>query len=281
MFLFRLVLGCALFAVLVGGANRFQMAVCAAESTPGGGQHEVVDLFPAIDAGQIEVEVIPRDSTRTNLIVSNTTDRPLAIRMPLGAVAAPVLAQFQPFPNQNNNNSPQNQGLPFQNNNNNNPFPFFNQGAAAGAAPAIGPHADVFARAPFDEQGLLNVPAGRTVRVRIPAVCLEHGRPDPGPRHAYELRPLESFSSDPRLKYILGLLATGHFSQRETQIAAWHVSSDMSWDELDTLQIEHFNGRNEQMFTAAELATARQMVETADEMVEQETETTSKEAGEE
>ena len=52
------------------------------------------ELFAAIDSGQIEVKVYPRDSRQVRLVVTNKTTQPLSIAMPEAFAAVPVLAQM-------------------------------------------------------------------------------------------------------------------------------------------------------------------------------------------
>ena len=239
---------------------------------------EQVELFAAMDAGQIEVNIVPRDSTRITMQVENLTEGPLLVRLPAAAVAVPVLAQFfPPLLPPPRPNPPQRGGLGFPNNRRG-PVPIFNANGnrfGNGFQPlpenirflqgdnplGLDQLAAEFRRAPFDENGLLSVPAGRTIRIRLDSVCLEYGKPEPRPRIAYELRPLETFSVDPTLKQVLAMLPYEGVSQREIQIASWHLASDMSWEDLDALRVEHLNGRSERRFETAEIDRAREIVD--------------------
>ena len=44
--------------------------------------HEVVDLFQAMEDGQIDVKLIPKDVRAANVFVTNKSDKPLAVKMP-------------------------------------------------------------------------------------------------------------------------------------------------------------------------------------------------------
>jgi hypothetical protein len=108
------------------------------------------------------------------------------------------------------------------------------------------------------------VPAGKTLTLRVPLVCLEHGLPEPTPRMAYKLSPLAAFSEDPRLAVLLGGLATGHLSQKVAQAAAWHVSSGRTWEQLASEAVKGAGSTPDRaVFSAAELVAARQAVEIA------------------
>jgi len=204
---------------------------------------EPVELFTAIAEKTISVSVIPRDSTTLTLLIQNETKLPLAIRMPAGMAAAPVLAQ-QPFPflnndngnNGNNNGGNQAVGMNAQNNNNNNnnnnnAFP-----------------------------GLFNVPAERTLKIKLPCVCLEHGKPEPNTRVKYELLPLSTFSEDPRLPQALAAIGRD-LDQRTAQLVAWHLVNGKSWSDLAALKIKHLDGFSTPQFTKQELNKAQQWFE--------------------
>ncbi|MDY0170778.1 MAG: hypothetical protein RBS80_29825, partial [Thermoguttaceae bacterium] len=75
----------------------------ALAATPSGGplkpgefnpEHESVDMFQAIESGQIEVKLIPRDATECNVLIENKSDQPLNVKLPSAFVGMPVLAQF-------------------------------------------------------------------------------------------------------------------------------------------------------------------------------------------
>jgi len=108
------------------------------------------------------------------------------------------------------------------------------------------------------------VAAGKTLTIRTPTVCLDHGRREPTTRMPYRLVPLETVSQDPRLAVILGGLASGHLSQPVAQAAAWHVSSGRTWEQLASEVIGRAGGDADlPVFSAAELAAARRAVEVA------------------
>jgi hypothetical protein len=106
------------------------------------------------------------------------------------------------------------------------------------------------------------VAAGATVAVKVPTVCLEYGKREPMARIPYRLVALEKVSQDPKLALILGGLASGHLSQKVAQAAAWHVASGRTWEQLAAEVIDRAGGDPDlPVFSAAELATARQAVD--------------------
>ncbi len=55
---------------------------------------EIVEMFAAMEAGQIGVKIIPKDSKLARIFVENKTDKPLTVRLPAAFVGIPALAQF-------------------------------------------------------------------------------------------------------------------------------------------------------------------------------------------
>ena len=51
------------------------------------------ELFAAMDAGQIDVKIIPQDATKANILIRNLTDQPIHLRLPKAFASVPVLAQ--------------------------------------------------------------------------------------------------------------------------------------------------------------------------------------------
>jgi hypothetical protein len=112
------------------------------------------------------------------------------------------------------------------------------------------------------------VPAGKTVAVRAPTVCLDYGRREPTPRIPYRLVAIETVSQDQRLAVILGGLATGHVPQKVAQAAAWHLSSGRTWEQLAAEVIKRAGGDPDvPFFSAADLAAAQRAVAIATKVV--------------
>jgi hypothetical protein len=235
--------------VLVLGAT---VADAAERKNPAAEEATTVELFAAIESGQLEVKLIPRDSQQVTMQFANKTDKPLAIKLPGAFAALPVLAQFQPggfpnlFPGGNNNPPGDNQGAqglggPFGNQNGQNQNGLNN---------------------PFGQNngGIFNIPPGKVIKKKLPCVCLEYGKPEPDARMPYELKPLESFTGKTEVRELLESFGQGKYDQRVTQIAAWHLSNDLSWEQLAQLKIKHFNGKTEPRFSPVEIEQAMAMV---------------------
>lgn len=114
--------------------------------------------------------------------------------------------------------------------------------------------------------GLVVMP-GKSRSVRVPTVCLQHGRPEPSQRVAYKLVTLESHSKDPRLAAVLEALARGEIPQKVAQAAAWHIANGLTWERLASEKIDHAGGDPDEPFFAGwELQAAFRVVEAATKM---------------
>jgi len=85
MYVFAWVAGASLLFGINSLANGAEKPVKAADS---------VDVFDAIKAGDIEVRLIPKDSTGGMVLVKNKSKKPLTIKMPEAFAGVPVAAQF-------------------------------------------------------------------------------------------------------------------------------------------------------------------------------------------
>ena len=52
-----------------------------------------VEMFSAIQRGDIAVKLIPKDSTQARVLIENKTDKPLNVKLPDAFAGVPVLAQ--------------------------------------------------------------------------------------------------------------------------------------------------------------------------------------------
>ena len=237
-------------------------------------QAEVVELFSGIERGQIEVQLIPRDSTQCNLLVTNKTDKPLSVRLPAVFAAVPVLAQFQfPQPQAPNRfpapgqapqvadpNAPQRLGAvpdwtrdPFRQQQ-----PGGRQRQPGGFPP--------FGGGPMAGQGpLFNIAPERVGKVKLPAVCLDHGKPNPLPqsKYKYEVKPLESVTDKQGVAEVCVMLSRGEVNQQIAQLAAWNLNNDLSWEKLAKTRQKGGIFGSTPTYSKAELQAAKKTAEKA------------------
>ena len=55
---------------------------------------ESVELFEAIEKGDLKVKIVPKDSTQARVFIQNKTKKPLNVKLPEAFGAVPVLAQM-------------------------------------------------------------------------------------------------------------------------------------------------------------------------------------------
>ena len=206
----------------------------AADSRP-----EQVELFAAIEAEQVEVRLIPKNVEQATVIIKNRTNRPLRISMPKAFAGIPVLAQ-----NNNNNSgggSSSNQTMGGG----------MGGGMMGGGMGGMG-------------GGMFDVGPERVGKIKVGIVCLEHGKEDPNPRVAYEMKPIEEFTTDRATIEVLKMLAAGQIDQVAAQAAAWHFTDGLSFNQLASkVKVKHLNGSVEMYFNDPQLQTALQAVSVA------------------
>lgn len=262
---------------------------------------EEVELFAGIKEGKIDVEMIPKDSSIATVVITNKGSQPLSIQLPDTFAGVPILAQFGPGNPGLGPGVGLGQGI----------WPGNGQGAGQGFGQGFGQGQGIgfgqggqggsqglgggfngqgignignaqqgnlgpFGQrqgAPFAGPGFFRVEPDKPGKIRVPCVCLEHGKKEPNSRMKYKLVPLASFNSDPGVAIVCRLMACGQIGQHSAQAAAWHLANGLSWEQLA------MKNRSESkytgsipMFHPSELSAARQLV---DELVEHATPSSS------
>lgn len=243
-----------LAAALVGCNLLGLVYLKASEKPPDSPPFQEVELFAAIESGDIEVRLVPKDSKQATVVVTNKTPRPLSVRLPLAFAGVPVLAQ-QAFAIGGGNN-------------------FINGGNNGGINQAIGggfqqqmPFGQGQGNGnPFGNQpnGIFNVEPEKSRKLKVPVVCLEHGKKDPHVGVKYQIVPLDSYSQQPEVREVCRLLGGGDVDQPAAQAAVWHLANAKSWSELtEMLAAKHLNGRSEPLFTAKQILIAKRIARLA------------------
>ena len=80
--------------------------------------------------------------------------------------------------------------------------------------------------------GMFRVNPDRPGKLKVPCVCLEHGKQDPNPRMKYQVVRLAKVNDSPIIEQLCQGLGSGKVSQNVVQAAAWHVANGLSWEEL-------------------------------------------------
>ena len=240
---------------------------------------ESVELFAAMNEGTVEVVIKAKDSTEANIIVTNKSDKPLAIQMPPAFAAVPVMAQFgggQGGGGFGGGGGGQGGGGMGMGGGQGVGGGFgggggmggggmgggmggggggFGGGGGGGGAPPQG--------------GIFNIPPGRVGKVNISIFCLEHGKTDPRPQIEYTIKPLSVLSSDPMVEKFCHLLASGQIDQHVAQASAWSVANGLTWEFMLTKnRVERMDGTYERYFTPNQLLAAQHVVTWAKQQVE-------------
>lgn len=206
---------------------------------------QMVDMFQAMRAGQIEVKFIPKDAKQATVLIKNKTEKPLTIKLPEAFAAVPVLAQFDAG------------GLGASSTTTSSTTQALGGGWGTGMMGGLGGMGM--------GGGMWNVPPEKIAQLKVPVVCLEHGKPDPRPAVPYQIKPLEEFTTTAGVREVLQALANGLVSQRVAQIAAWHLQNGLSFQELASKQLRFANGTRCPYFSPAEIRAAIQLVAKAKE----------------
>jgi len=105
--------------------------------------------------------------------------------------------------------------------------------------------------------GMFNIAPDKVQKIKLAAVCLDHGLNDPNPRVAYKPIPIESYAKDPAVTEVIKLMLAGQVDQHSAQAAVWNMQNGLSWDELlAKIGIKHINGTTEPYFTPANIERA-------------------------
>jgi len=111
---------------------------------------------------------------------------------------------------------------------------------------------------------MFNVPPEKVTKIKIVAVCLDHGKKDPNPRVPYQIVPIESYAKSPHVSELIRLMVHGEIDQHSAQAAAWHLQNGLTWEFLvQKIGAKHINGSVEPYFTAEELDRALAATEIA------------------
>ena len=221
-------------AALAWAADRPQQ-----DGNPSKPASETVEMFKAIQDGQIEVQLIPKDSTQCRVLVTNKTTQPLNVRLPDSFAGVPVLAQVG---GRGTGGSGGRQGGMAQ--------------SFGGGMGGMGGRGGMGGGMGGMGRGMFNVKPEVVGKMNVPIVCLEHGKPDPRAQVKYEIKPIEKFTSKPGVDELCQMLGTGQIDQRAAQAAAWNLNNDMSWQQLAAKRLRFANGTSRPYFQPQELQAA-------------------------
>ncbi len=218
-------------------------------------------LFEAMDAGHVDVKIIPKDATQANVLIKNLTEKPLELRLPTAFASVPILAQMGMGGGMGGGGmGGGGMGGGGGGQAGGGGMGGMGGGMGGGGMGGMGGGGG----------GFMRVPPERMKKLAVTMVCLEHGKPDPNPKMAYKMVPLEQFSDDPQIRVLCEALGYGQVTQNTAQAAAWHIMDDMSWQELAAKnRVESKYTGNIRWFSPIELQTAMAVVREAARIAEE------------
>jgi hypothetical protein len=207
-----------------------------------------VDLFIGMDSGEVEAVLIPKDSTGGTIMIKNKTDKPLSVKIPAAFAGVPILAQIGMGGGMGGGG-----------------MGGGGMGGMGGGGGMQGMGGGMMGGGGMGGGGMggggmggmFNIAPDKVQKVKIAAVCLDHGKADPNPRVPYKPVPIDSYAKDPAVAELLVLMCQGKIDQHSAQAAAWHIQNGLSWEELaNKVGIKHIDGRKEPYFVGAHLERA-------------------------
>ena len=241
--------------------------------------YEVVDLFKAMESGDVEVKLIPKDVRQANVIVKNKGDKPLSIKMPAAFAGVPVLGQggaFGPgggggggFGGGGRGGIGGGGGFGGGGGGNQGFGGGFGGGGGGGGFGGGGGGFGGGGRGGGGfggGGGLFNIAPGKVGKVKVGIVCLEHGKEDPKPRVSYTIKPIDAMTKKGEVVEILKMMANGEVHRDVAQAAAWNAEDGLSWRELASKdRVRLSNGYVEKYFSIDQLKVAKLALDAAKE----------------
>jgi hypothetical protein len=235
--------------------------------------NDTVEFFAAKKAGLIDVMFIPRSSKSANIMMKNRTKRKLNVRMPEAFAGVPILGQMggmgmgggggMGMGGGGGQGGGGQQGM---------------GGGGGGMGMGGGGQGGGMGMGGGGMGGFQNIEPGRVRKVKVATVCLEHGKKDPNPRIKYDIVPIENFTRNTQVIELCRMLGSGKLDQMSAQAAAWHLTDNLSWQQLvQKIGATHLNGSSERYFHPNQVALGMRYVQIAQQRAQLRSETQGKE----
>lgn len=213
-----------------------------------------VEMFEAIEKGDISVKLIPKDSTQCRILIENKTDKPLNVKLPKTFAGVPALAQFGGGGGGRRGGGGGGMGG--------------GQSMGGGMGGGGMGGGGMGGGGMGGGGGMFNVPPEKVGQFKVTTVCLEHGKDEPRAAIPYEIKPLESVTTKSGVQELCQSLGYAQLDQRSAQAAVWHLNNDMSWQELAAKRLRSANGTSRPYFTPAEIQGGMRIAITAKNVAE-------------
>ena len=219
-----------LFAGLVSCSFALTASVAIAD-VPAADEAVDAELFNAIDEGKIEVKFIPLNTTKANVLVRNLTDKPMTLRLPAKFAGVPINRQFGGMGGGMGGMGGGGMGgMGGGGMGGGGGGQAMGGGMGGGGMGGMG--GGMGGMGGGGMGGFMRIAPQRQQKVAVTTVCLEHGRPDPTPKMAYKIVPLDVVTKDDRVHVLCEALGNRQVAQNTAQAAAWNLMDKLSWEKL-------------------------------------------------
>ncbi len=238
--------------------------------------NDTVEFFAAKKAGLIDVMFIPRSSKSANIMMKNRTKRKLSVRMPEAFAGVPILGQMGGMGMGGGGMGMGGGGMGMGGGGGG------QQGMGGGGGGGMGGGGmgggGMGMGGGGGMGGFQNIEPGRVRKVKVATVCLEHGKKEPNPRIKYDIVPIENFTRNAQVIELCRMLGSGKLDQMSAQAAAWHLTDDLSWQQLvQKIGATHLNGTSERYFHPNQVAMGMRYVQIAQQRAQLRSEAQDKE----
>jgi len=234
-----------------------------------------VEMFAALESGELEIDFINKDATQATVIFRNITKKPMKIKLPETFGALPILAQgFGGGMGGMGGGGMGGMGGGGMGGMGGGGMGGMGggQGIGGGMGGMGGGGMGGMGGGGMGGMGgmggggggMFRVEADKPRKLVATTVCLEEGKPDPNPRMKYRIVRLEEVNPSPEVAEVCKALGYGRISQTTAQAAAWHLANGLSWDKLSSLPkvISKYTGI-EYYFSPYEIQAAMRVVSAA------------------
>jgi hypothetical protein len=218
------------------------------EPIPGAdAQAETVKVLEAEKAGMLSLDVRGHGQDKVRVTLKNASSKRLNVVLPPGLVASSATAQGGAAGGAGGAGGFQSMGLGSTTNRSGGFGQFASSNGGQGGLQSI---------PATDAKYGVTVPAGQTVDLDIPAVCLNFGLPTPTLKNKFRLVDVDDYTKDVRVRKALRTLATLGTSQGTAQAAMWRLCNDVPF--------EMMLAQGGKVVNAAEVALAARFLEVLD-----------------
>jgi hypothetical protein len=189
---------------------------------------DAVELFGAVDGGQLDMKFIAKSDHDARVLITNTTNKPMTVRLPEAFAGVPVLAQ--------GGRNVGGGGGGFGGGGNTTVGGGGNQGIGGGFGGG-GFGGGGFGGGGFGGGGgIFSIPPEQTAKFDVAVVCLDHGLRDPSSSKPYKMVPIDQYVDRPAVVELVKAFGRGELQHGAAQAATWHLNNDIPWAELAAKQ---------------------------------------------